>query len=163
MADTPTQVTSLLAQLLRGEHGLDEAAANLSMDLVKSPLGSSSVVELQAAPDLVEKSANVKYPSVHVYCDRIQNTLKEKFRKFSGTADLNIEVRVSHDHIDGLQQQLRDGVQAITKVLENARGSWDPNTWYSGAYDITFGPVKRGGRNYLQSARVRLEVTVQAD
>jgi hypothetical protein len=163
MSDTPTHVTSLLSQLLCGEHGLTEAAASLRLDKLPSPLGSASVVELQAAPELVEKSSNVKYPTVHVYCDRIRNTLHEKFRKFSGTADLNIEVRVSHDHLDGLQQQLRGCVQAVTNVLDNSRGAWDANTWYAGAYEITFGAVKQGGRNYLQSARVRLEVAVQAD
>jgi hypothetical protein len=163
MADTSTQVSGLLANILRGDHGLSDTVADLRLDTLVSPLDGAAIVELQAASDLTEKAGAVKYPVVHVYCDRIQNTLKEKFRSFSGTADLNIEVRVSHDHLDGLQTQLRAYVQAITRVLERNRGSWDAGTWYSGTYEVIFSPVKRGGRNFLQSARIHFQVSVQAD
>lgn len=163
MANATSQITSHLAALLRGDHGLNETVGSLRLDKPLPPIDSESIVELQAAADLAEKAGSVKYPVVHIYCDRIQNTLKEKFRTFSGTADLSIEVRVSHDHLDELQTQLRDYVQAVTTVLEKNRGSWDTSTWYPGTYEVVFSPVRRGGRNYLQSARVRLEVIVQVD
>ncbi len=163
MPNTTSQVTSLLAELLRGDSGVSRAAEALRMDIPLPAIEGAGIVELQAAAELTEKAASVKYPVLHVYCDRIQNTLREKFRRFSGTADLNIEIRVSHDRLEGLQEQLRGYVQAVTTVLEENRGAWDPNTWYAGTYEVTFSPVKRGGRNYLQSARVRLEVNIQAD
>jgi hypothetical protein len=32
--------------------------------------------------------------------------------------------------------------------------------FYGGAYDVAFGPVKRGGRNFIQVAKVTLEIGV---
>jgi hypothetical protein len=32
--------------------------------------------------------------------------------------------------------------------------------FYAGGYDVEFGPVKRGGKNFLQSAKVSFEVDV---
>ncbi|MDZ4798332.1 MAG: hypothetical protein SGI92_09230 [Bryobacteraceae bacterium] len=163
MANTLSQITSQLANILRGEHGFSQTVADLQVDKPVSPAEGAGIVELYAAADLAEKAGAVKYPVLHVYCDRIQNTLNEKFRTFSGKADLNIEIRVSHDHLDQLQVQLRDYVQAVTTVLERNRGAWDSTTWYAGTYEVTFSPVRRGGRNYLQTARVRLEVNIQVD
>ncbi|MBC7926554.1 MAG: hypothetical protein H7039_12935 [Bryobacteraceae bacterium] len=163
MASSSSTVTSQLAAMLRGESGINAIAGALQLDIPLPSLEDGGILELQAAADLTEKAGNVKYPVIHVYCDRIANTLKEKFRRFSGTADLNIEIRVSHDHIAELQTQIRHYVEVVTEILENRRGAWDSNTWYAGTYEVTFGPVKRGGRNYLQSAKVRLEVTIQAD
>lgn len=163
MAGTITQISSLLVSVLRGERGIQQAAGDLQMSVLTGAGADSSIFEIQAPPELVEKTGNIKYPCVHVYCDKLQNTLREKFRRFSGTADLNIEVRVTHDHLDGLQQQLRDAVETLTTVLERNRGAWSNTTWYPGAYEVTFSPVRRGGKNYLQSARIRLEVLVQSD
>jgi hypothetical protein len=163
MSNTLSQITSQLASILRGERGLNQAVAELQVDKALSPVDGSAIIELHAAADLTEKAASVKYPVLNVYCDRIQNTLNEKFRTFSGKADLNIEVRVSHDRLDELQVQLRNYAQAVTTVLERNRGAWSSAVWYAGTYEVTFSAVKRGGRNYLQTARVRLEVNIQVD
>ena len=55
------------------------------------------------AADLAEQSTRVQYPAVNVYCEKIVNNLTEKFRSFSGTVQMAIEVRHSQDRLEGLR------------------------------------------------------------
>ena len=104
----------------------------------------------------------MKYPVVHVYCDRIQNLLVEKFRRFSGKVRTVAEIRVSQDRIEGLEEQTRLYVDAITQVLDQNRGSWDQGMFYTGGYEVKFEPVQHGGRNLLQIAKVIFEVDLSS-
>jgi hypothetical protein len=149
------------ARLLRADSGLPARVAEISADL--NPVSESDVYTNNAAADLLEKSAAARYPSFHVYCDRVLNKLGEKFRTFSGTAELIVEIRVSHEHIDQLHDQLNVYVQAVTDVLDHNRGMWAPGVFHSGTYEINFQPAKRGGKNFIQSARVRVETYVSVD
>jgi len=160
MAQTATLATTQLAGLLRASDGVNASCAALSFFEPEQQMAEAEILELHAPQELTEKASNVKYPVIHVYCDRIVNSLKEKFRSFSGTADLNIEIRVSHDHLTELDSQLQYYLQGITDVLDRKRGKWENGMFYTGGYEIVFSPIKRGGRNYLQSARVRLEVHI---
>lgn len=165
MAITGSVATGQLAGLLRGEDGLTASYGALLIpeSLRLERINGTDVLEMHASADLTEKSASIKYPLIHVYCERVVNKLTEKFRTFSGTADLNIEIRVSDDHLPQLQQSLQAHVEAVTDVLDRKRGSWGFGVYYTGGYEVVFSPVKRGGRNYLQSARVRLEVHISLD
>ena len=49
-------------------------------------------------------------------------------------------------------------VDAVTRVLDQRRGDWGGGMFYGGGYEAVFGAVKRGGKNYLQTARITLEV-----
>jgi hypothetical protein len=108
--------------------------------------------------DLAEKGKALKYPVIYVYTDRVKNTLKEKFRVFSGTVRTVAEVRVSHDRIEGIEEQLRLYVDGVTQVLDANRGSWGEGAYYTGGYEIAFEPVRHGGKNYIQAAKVTFEV-----
>lgn len=116
-----------------------------------------------ASADLLEKATAFRYPSFQVYCERVINKLNEKFRTFSGTAELVVEVRVTHEHIEELPNQLNGYVQAVTDVLDRNRGTWMPGVFHAGTYEIIFQPAKRGGKNFIQSARVRVEAHVSLD
>ena len=59
---------------------------------------------------------------MHVYSDRVRNLLTEKFRTFSGKVRTVAEVRVSQDRIEGIEDQLRLYVDAVTQVLDANRG-----------------------------------------
>lgn len=150
-----------LTRMLKVEGGLNAAVAEISSDL---PLVcETEIVTNFAAADLLEKLTAVRYPSLHIYCDRVANKLGEKFRTFSGTVQLAIEVRVTHEHVDQLHDQLNGYVQAITDVLDRNRGTWAPGIFHSGTYEITFQPAKRGGKNFIQTARVSVEAHVSVD
>ena len=104
------------------------------------------------------EQAGVKYPVVYVYSDRVRNVLTEKFRNFSGKVRTVTEVRVSQDRIEGIEDQLRLYVDAVTQVLDANRGNWGQGAFYTGGYEVTFDPVQHGGQNFLQVAKVSFEV-----
>jgi hypothetical protein len=162
MARIQTLVTQRLAELLRADDGLAASCAELqeSGEATASGMDTPVLLEQFITADLAEKAGCVKYPVIHVFCDRVVNKLTEKFRTFSGTATLAIDVRVTHDHVSDLQQALAFYVEAVTEVLHRRRGDWGDGVFYTGGYEIAFHPVKRGGRNHLQSAVITLEVHI---
>jgi hypothetical protein len=154
-----------LAGHLRGPEGLQDRIAKLTANshFEIGPITAVDILERQVAADIAEKTSGVRYPVVHTYCPRIVNDLREKFRTFSGTADLTVEMRVSHEHMDDLQTMLQTFVEAITDILDKKRGRWVPGVFYTGGYTVQFGPIKRGGRNFLQAAKVELTVNISME
>ena len=61
----------------------------------------------------------------------------EKFRTFSGKVRTVAEIRVSQDRIEGLEDQLRLYVDAVTQILDSNRGSWGLGAFYTGGYEAT--------------------------
>ena len=104
-----------------------------------------------------------KYPAVHVYCEKLSNTLREKFRTFSGKARMVVEARVSQDRLEGLERQSQLLVDAITDVLDASRGDWGAGMLYNGGYEVMYGPVKSGGRNLIQITKVTFEVDISGN
>ena len=144
-------------------------ATDTGMGAVVAGLAADSGIPLAAIPPehivaqnvsvaISEKSVAVKYPVVHVYANRVRNLLTEKFRTFSGKVQTVAEVRVSQDRIEGIEDQLRLYVDAVTQVLDSNRGSWGQGMFFTGGYEVSFDAVQQGGRNHLQVARVTFEV-----
>ncbi|MEQ1947929.1 MAG: hypothetical protein ABL995_12115 [Bryobacteraceae bacterium] len=163
------QTASIVAEKFRSyltenESGMSAALAALSANagVAASAIAPENVVHQNSPVNIVERSIAVKYPVVHVYCDRIQNLLVEKFRRFSGKVRTVAEVRVSQDRIEGLEEQTRLYVDAITQVLDQNRGSWDQGMFFTGGYEVKFEPVQHGGRNLLQIAKVIFEVDLSS-
>jgi hypothetical protein len=123
-----------------------------------APLSEKQISTQNVSVELADRSAEVKYPAVYIYCDKIANLLTEKFRTFSGKAHMVAEVRLSQDRLEGLEKGLQLYVDAITQILEQNRGDWGQGMYYTGGYEVTFGPVKHGGRNYIQIAKITFEV-----
>ncbi len=113
-----------------------------------------------AAADLTERSEAVAYPWASVYCERIVNSLVEKFRSFSGTLQMVVEVRASHDRLENLHEGLEQSVDGVMAVLDGCRGDWGDGMYYCGGYQAAFGAAKRGGKNYLQTAKITFEIGV---
>ena len=157
--------TSVLTSHLNGEQGIPEKVGQLILagDVSLSPLSAADILEQYVAPEMAEKTSGVRYPVVYVYCEKVKNDLREKFRTFSGTADLTVDIRVSHEHMDELQRSLQKYVEAVTDVLHKKRGQWTPSVFYTGGYEIKYGPIKRGGKNFVQSAKVELTVNVSVE
>lgn len=160
-----TQAVRELASRLRAETGMPFALARLQEN-EGLPLGSveaARVVESNVGSELLEKRAGASYPSVHVFCERIENKLAEKFRTFSGTVTMVADVRVSDDRVEALETNMRLQVEAITNVLELSRGTWGGGAFYGGGYTVDFEPVRHGGRHYVQCAKVRFELKVSVN
>lgn len=123
-----------------------------------APIGPGQIAAENVAFEMAEKTAGVTYPAVYVYCEKVTNKLTEKFRTFSGTAGMAIEIRVSRNHLEKLGRDLHFYAAAATQVLDNQRGDWGNGMFFTGGYEVAFGPVKRGGSNFLQAAKISFEV-----
>lgn len=161
MAVTASVAAQKMVEFLTAEsNGVNSAVGQLANDtgVALAPVPPAHIVNEHVAPALIEKATPVKYPVIHVYTDRIRNLLTEKFRNFSGKVRTVTEVRVSQDRIEGIENQLRLYVDAVTQVLDANRGSWGSGAFYTGGYEVVFDPVQQGGQNFLQAARVSFEV-----
>ncbi len=147
-------------QLLRGGTGLPfTISAVAALEGTQLPLiDASQVLGQNVAPEIVEKSVGVKYPTVYVYCSGLSNQLKEKFRTFSGKAHMAVEVRVSHDRLEGVTENMQLYSAAVTEVLDSQRGDWGGGMFYTGGYTVEFQPIKQGGKNFLQTAKIAFDV-----
>src|SRR4051812_36684486 len=120
MANVGTIATSRLLQFLQTPAGLDENLAAVAelRGLTLPPIGVKQVLKQNVAQKLLEKSLETRYPTLLIYCEKISNDLREKFRTFSGKARLVVEVRVSQDRLEGLETQLEIYVDTVTRILD---------------------------------------------
>ena len=165
MAQAASIVTSQVVAFLKAPNtGVSQAVGTLAADsgLALTPLPPEHVVAQNTSIAISERSLAVKYPVIHVYVDRARNLLTEKFRTFSGKVRTVAEVRVSQDRIEGLEDQLRLYVDAVTQVLDGNRGVWAQGVFFTGGYEVNFDPVQHGGRNFLQVAKVSFEVDLSS-
>jgi len=123
-------------------------------------VGVRSIVAMNASVDISEKTGYVQYPLMLVYCDKVANTLKEKFRQFSGTAHVVVEARYSQDKLDNLQANAEVYADAVCALLDDSRGDWGSGFFYAGGYEVSYAQVVRGGNNFLQVAKVEFDVEV---
>ena len=153
-----TAAKAKLIDHITGARGLSDQLAALSDG---GALEAPELIRTQnVAQDLIERSAAMRYPEMQVYCDKVVNRLTEKFRSFSGAAHMVIELRHSQDRIEGIEQVVETYVEAATGVLRSSRGDWGDGMFYGGAYEVSFGPVKRGGRHFIQAAKITFEIGV---
>ena len=162
MAWVGSTVTAQVVTLLSAPQGLNACVTTLSQaeSVTPQPVGQSQILAQNVSVELAERATDVLYPSVSVYCEKIVNQLKEKFRNFSGKAIMAIEVRVSQDRLNGIEEQLQMYVDAATQVLDQNRGDWGEGMFFAGAYEAALGPVKHGGQNFIQVGKVSFEVGV---
>lgn len=162
MAAIATTATAKSHALLTGSTGLAYTVAAVS-EREGTPLvliEPAQVMAQQVQADLAERSAGVTYPAVYVYCEGVTNQLREKFRTFSGKVSMAMEARVTHDRLERLTPALHLYTAAITEVLDTHRGDWGNGMFYAGGYKVEYGPVKHGGRNFVQTARITYELNV---
>jgi hypothetical protein len=160
MARPGNAATGKILKLLMSSPGingnLDSLAQLERMPL--APLTQKQIATGNLSFELSDRSTETKYPAVYIYCDKIANLLIEKFRSFSGKAHMVVEVRLSQDRMEGLEKGLQLYVDAVTQVLEKNHGDWGEGMFYAGGYEVAFGPVKHGGRNFIQIAKITFEV-----
>ncbi|MGC9945697.1 MAG: hypothetical protein ABSF64_04930 [Bryobacteraceae bacterium] len=160
MAWVGSTVTAQVVALLNAPQGLNACVSTLAQaeNTTLAPVGPNQIAPQNVSMELAERSTDVQYPAVNVYCEKIVNQLKEKFRNFSGKALMAIEVRVSQDRLAGIEGQLQTYVDGVTQVLDQNRGDWGEGMYFAGCYEAALGPVKHGGQNFIQVGKVTFEV-----
>jgi hypothetical protein len=165
MAKTASVTARKMVEFLtEPEKGVASAIGQLAEDsgVRLAVIEPGQIVAQNMSFEIAERSLVVKYPSIHVYVDRVKNLLTEKFRRFSGKIRTVAEVRVSQDRLEGIEEQLRLYVDAVTQVLDGNRGNWGEGAFYAGGYEVAFEAVKHGGRNFVQVAKVSFEVDLSS-
>ena len=151
----------LVAKLTAEDNGINaRVIAIQDADATLQAAGIRSIVTQNVSPDLSDKSGHIVYPALLVYCNKLSNQLKEKYRQFSGTGSFVIEVRQSQDRIDSIEANLQVYVDAVCALLDDSRGDWGGGSFYSGGYDVSYEAVTRGGKNFLQRAKVGFDVEI---
>lgn len=162
MSSIGSITTRKVVDLLGSEAGIPASIAALSAsEKAQVPAFSGrQVIAQNVAPEVAERSTGAKYPLVHIYCNKLSNLLTEKFRTFSGQAQMVAEVRVSQDRLEGLESAAQLYADAVTQVLDESRGDWGDGIFFCGGYEITYGPVKAGGKNFIQIAKITFVLEV---
>jgi hypothetical protein len=165
MARLASAVANRVREVMVGQQELSGEVAQLALEAgINEPrLNPGQLVARNVSAELAEKSSGVAYPAFFVYCEKLSNTLREKFRTFSGTARMAVEARASQDRLEGLEDRLHIYVDAVTNLLDASRGDWGQGMFYTGGYEVSFGAVKHGGKNFLQTAKVVFEIEVSRD
>jgi hypothetical protein len=157
-----TTGTGKVVGMITGPAGMNANLGSLSApdSSLAFPIDLGQIYSQNVAAELAERSTNIKYPSIYVYCEKIANTLTEKFRSFSGNMQMAVEVRHSQDRLDGIQNALELYVDSVTQILDGGLGDWGDGFYYPGGYSVSLGAVKHGGRNFLQTAKITFEIRV---
>ncbi len=151
----------LVSKLTSTSQGVNlQIGAITQSDPALTPLAIKSVTAQNVSVDIADTTQQIQYPSILVYCDRLTNTLAEKYRQFSGQARMNAEVRHSEDTLADVQTNLQTAVDGVCALLEASRGDWGNGAFYVGGYEVAYEPVVRGGRNFLQRAKVTFDLEV---
>jgi hypothetical protein len=154
---TPTaQVLEKAASLLNAAGGMAASLTNYSaLALLTAPMAVVSHVP----QELQEKQQKVVYPICRIYCDQIQNEGKVKFREFSGTYRVVVEVTHSQDRLEGLTDTLQATTDAVSDVFDRNSGNLGEGMVLVPGYQAEIDAVKKGGLHYQQSARVKCAVS----
>ncbi len=162
MASAGSRAEGKVIQILGAPTGLGAMVAAIAdaEDSALGPVSPEQIIRQNMSAELSEKSIGAHYPLVQVWCEKLSNTLREKFRRFSGKAYMAVELRLSQDRVEGLERKIQLYTDAVMQVLDQSRGDWGEGLFYAGGYEAAFGAVKRGGRNFLQTAKVTFEVEV---
>jgi hypothetical protein len=162
MAQVESRSTGKVLSLLQEPAGLPHFVPTIAdrEGVRLTAIEPKQIIPQNVTPEAVERTAGATYPAVYVYCEKLANSLREKFRTFSGTARMAVEVRVSQDRLEGLERKLSLYVEAVTDVLDTHRGDWGQGMLYTGGYEVAFGPTKHGGKNFIQTAKVGFDVEV---
>ncbi len=122
-----------------------------------------TILDQNISPEVLEKKAGASYPSLHLYCERLENRLTERFRLFSGIAHMVAEIRLSLDYSAPLDRFARFYGEAVTTVLDHHRGDWRNGIFYGGGYEMSFSSIKHGGKNYLQTVKISFVLNASLD
>jgi hypothetical protein len=151
---TPTaQIIQKAANMLNAAEGI---AAGLTSYSTAASLMEAPVAVVSHVPqELQEKQQKIVYPICRIYCDQIQNDGKVKFREFSGTYRVVVEVTHSQDRLEGLTDTLQATVDAVSGVFDRNTGNLGEGMVLKPGYQAEIDAVKKGGLHYQQSARVK--------
>jgi hypothetical protein len=156
-------VAERVRELLLADDGLAYTLAELEAGPDLEGVREEQVVRRHAAPEDAERTGLARYPSWQVYCERLENRQTERFRSFSGVVTVVVEIRTSSDRLERVEDQTMVCTEAALAILERKRGDLGDGLFWSGGYEASFGTVKRGGSQWMQTAKVVCRMDLNRD
>jgi hypothetical protein len=165
MANPARECVASLVEMLQAETGLQFSLGRIAEGEENVPAYPEAIAirTVNIAQELLEKTPGIRFPHLQIYCERSVNGLVEKFRSFSGELRMVIEIRHSQDRLELMEERMGMLTEAVTDVLDRSRGDWGGGLFYAGGYEVEYGPVKQGGRNYLQTVKVKAVIEAGKD
>jgi hypothetical protein len=162
MTFTTVEVIEAIRGLLEAENGLAASIEGLkgAYQHDEDQPAAASIQFHRAPAEMQEKAKGTRYPQVHIYCDRIESRPTERLRRFSGRIRVVAEIRVSGDRLDGMTDSLHFYVDGVRDVVERNAGCMRDGLYLSNEYEVQIEPVKKGGLNFIQTARIACAVVV---
>jgi hypothetical protein len=154
-----TRAVRAASDLLRGETGL-----KVSLEQIQSRRGDlhrEAVFEVEArhwGTKVPERTPTARTPRIAVFLRKLTAGKSEKLGAAAVTAELGMELQVTHERADDLQILLNDCVDGVCDVLARNQGLWGHGAYYAGGYEVEISPIAKGGLNYVQSANVTLQI-----
>lgn len=119
------------------------------------------VLREQVPVGLLEKHTTCKFPVCLVYCRKVVNSLKDKFAGVSGTAEIVAEGTISSESLEGISELSSALVLSISQTLGEIRGEWGVGGYFGGGWEVQIEPIKAGGLQYIQTAKVVMVVDIR--
>lgn len=140
----------------------DLAAIAVRDEVICPELKERQILLWHVPAPLADSNEPLDYPTLYLYCDRMDNRLERKFRAFSGPIFIVAEIRFSAPSFENLEQRANQYVEAVTSVLGRHLGKWTDSVAFNGAYEVQFKPVETGGLGFLQRAEIAVELQAHA-
>lgn len=164
MANLTLAAIEKMRALLLESGGLNDKLYEIARrDMVEpQTIADESLLVRHFGADASDANSDLEYPIVFLYCNRIENRLEAKFTEFSGRIFLTAEVRASEETLDLLDGQAARLAEAVTDALTPHRGKWTDHAAFDGRYETKFEAARVGGKNFMQTARVEIELLAHA-
>ena len=164
MANVAIGALHALREFLIGPDGLNDKVHAIAVrDMVRIPeIRPEQVAIRHVDADLADRFTPTRYPSILLFCETVENRQESKFRAFSGRVGLVVALRASEHGIRELDLFTARLAEGVMNVLADRRGKWTETCAFDGSFRVEYGPVSRGGVEFLQEARVEIELLASA-
>jgi hypothetical protein len=95
-----------------------------------------------------------------VFCSRLVNQHREKFRSLSGTLAITVEIAATADLIDLVENWMHYYVEAVSNILRRSAGDMGDGVFFPGTYQVDVQLAQIGGSGFLQLSQVTCELSV---
>lgn len=160
MANLCQSAVGKLRDFLLAADGVNSKLAEIgARDMVRlSTLTKENVRTQRIAAKLADENSPTTYPAVYVFCDRMDNDMTAKFRRFSGRVFIGVDIRVTNERFEGLGDELNRYEEAVRSVLADRQGKWTDEITFAGGLRVKYRDIELGGRNFIQSAQIEVQL-----
>ena len=156
--EIPQRITQILAAASGLPAWIENVQIQTGLPLPLIPV--SQIIISSAGSELLDKVEQVGYPRVAVHTAKVENTLREKFRRLSGNASAEIVISASANLLQQAEQNLHYYIEAVTDILSGNTGDWGEGMFFSGQFEVQLQPPKPGGVGFVQTATVTCTIAL---